>query len=100
MILFKDDKTVIPKESGWFAEVETLKDEEKEIRKVTELRNRTMYKQDWLGLRDLDERGGLVFEEVEGEHMHLKDEDLKRLFGMYFGGKDKKFGGKEGRGEL
>lgn len=79
MVLFEDDVTVIPKESGWFAEKnETSGD-------VTGLRNRTIYKEDWIGLKKLDEKGSLKFETVSGEHMQLKEKDLKRLFGKYFG---------------
>lgn len=79
MVLFDEDETVIPKESGWFAEVNATSDE------VTALKNRTIYKEDWIGLKKLDEKGGLVFEKVKGGHMQLKDRDLKRLFGKYFG---------------
>lgn len=79
MVLFEGDETVIPKESGWFAEVNATSDE------VTALRNRTIYKEDWIGLKSLDEKGGLVFEKMKGGHMQLDNEDLKRLFGKYFG---------------
>lgn len=79
MVLFKDDVTVIPKESGWFASKNETSGE------VTLLKDRKIYKEDWIGLKTLDKKGGLVFEEVDGEHMQLKDKDLKRLFGKYFG---------------
>lgn len=93
MIYFKDDKTVVPKESGWFSEVQIIDDGDKQIRNITKLRDRPIYKEDWLGLKKLDEKGGLVFEEVDGEHMHLSDKDLKRLFGKYLG-PEKKAGDK------
>ncbi|SMQ54755.1 unnamed protein product [Zymoseptoria tritici ST99CH_1A5] len=79
MFIFEEDTTVIPKESGWFAEVNGTDG------KVTELRERRMFKEDWLGLRELDEKGGLVFETTEGEHMQLDEEVLRRTFGRYFG---------------
>jgi len=79
MILFEDDHTVIPKESGWFAEVNATSGN------VTLLKDRPIYKEDWIGLKKLDEKGGLVFETVEGEHMRLKEKDLKRLFKKYLG---------------
>ncbi|KAI4735817.1 palmitoyl-protein thioesterase 1 precursor, partial [Aureobasidium sp. EXF-8846] len=44
MYVFEEDKTVIPKESGWFAEVNMTSLE------VTGLRDRDIYKQDWIGL--------------------------------------------------
>ncbi|KAM0712496.1 hypothetical protein Q7P37_011593 [Cladosporium fusiforme] len=79
MFVFEDDKTVVPKESGWFAEVNETSGE------VTLLRERAIYKQDWIGLKELDRKGGLVFETVPGEHMQLDREDLKKAFKEYFG---------------
>lgn len=79
MFVFEDDKTVVPKESGWFAEVNETSGQ------VTDLRDRAIYKEDWIGLRALDEKGGLVFESVEGEHMQLDKKDLERTFKEYFG---------------
>jgi len=79
MVIFSEDKTVIPKESGWFAEFSP------KGKKLVELRDRAIYKEDWIGLKKLDQKNGLVFEEIEGEHMRLKDTDLRRLFGKYLG---------------
>jgi palmitoyl-protein thioesterase len=79
MVVFEDDETVVPKESGWFAEVNETSSA------VTPLRERDIYKEDWIGLRALDEKGGLVFEGVPGKHMELGREDLERTFGKYFG---------------
>lgn len=79
MVLFGDDETVVPKESSWFAEVNA------ETKEVTELRNRTIYEEDWIGLKELDEKKGLVFAKVEGKHMHLKAKGLKQMFKNYFG---------------
>jgi palmitoyl-protein thioesterase len=84
MVLFEEDLTVIPKESSWFAEVNRTDDS------VTELRERKIYKEDWIGLKALDKKGGLVFEKMKGEHMQLNESDLKRLFGEYFGPMDSK----------
>jgi palmitoyl-protein thioesterase len=69
----------VPKESGWFAEVNETSGE------VTGLRDRAIYLEDWIGLKALDEKGGLVFESVEGEHMALTKKDLVRTFKEYFG---------------
>jgi len=86
MVMFEDDQTVIPKESGWFAQVNTTSGN------VTGLREWEIYTEDWIGLRALDEKGGLQFETVKGEHMRLREKDLKRLFAEYFGAERKKFG--------
>lgn len=79
MVVFGDDKTVIPKDSGWFDEVNMTSSS------VTKLRDRPIYTEDWIGLRKLDEKGGLEFLKLPGEHMQLVDKDLKKLFGSYFG---------------
>ena len=85
MVMFRDDQTVIPKESGWFAQVNMTSGS------VTKLRDRPIYKEDWIGLKKLDEKGGLDFVTIPGEHMQLSDKDLKKLFGTYFGPAGTKF---------
>lgn len=79
MFVFENDTTVIPKESGWFAEVNATSGD------VTPLRERTMYKEDWVGLRKLDRKGGLVFKTTPGDHMQLEEDILKETFETYFG---------------
>ncbi|OJI99857.1 hypothetical protein ASPVEDRAFT_51158 [Aspergillus versicolor CBS 583.65] len=79
MFMFKDDKIVHPKETSWFAEVD------KETGEVTPLREREIYKEDWLGLKELDEKGALEFKTLQGNHMQLAEEDLERVFTEYFG---------------
>lgn len=78
MFMFEDDTMAIPKESAWFAEVNTTTGE------VTPLRERQLYKEDWLGLRVLDKQGKLDFRSVPGPHMQLTDETLAKVFREYF----------------
>lgn len=78
MYMFEEDMTVIPKESGWFAQTNASSGE------VTELRDRKIYKEDWIGLKALDEKGGLEFKTTEGGHMQLDDEVLTNVFKTYF----------------
>ncbi|KAJ4354307.1 uncharacterized protein N0V89_006041 [Didymosphaeria variabile] len=78
MYLFDEDTTVIPKESGWFAHVNGSSGE------VTDLKDRDIYKEDWIGLKKLDEKGGLEFKTTEGGHMQLDDEMLMDVFKTYF----------------
>ena len=85
MILFGGDKTLIPKESAWFAEFNETGNT------VTPLRNRPIYEEDWIGLKKLDKQGGLKFVKISGEHMQFSDKDLRRLFGTYFGPEGKRF---------
>jgi len=78
MYVFEDDRTVIPKESGWFAYTNGTDGT------VTELRERDIYKEDWIGLRKLDEKGGLHFKTTEGGHMQLGKEVLTDVFKTWF----------------
>jgi palmitoyl-protein thioesterase len=78
MYMFADDKTVVPKQSAWFAEYN------KTSKVVTPLVERGMYKEDWIGLKRLAEKGGLVFDLLKGEHMRFSDKDLKRVMQEYF----------------
>ncbi|KAL5336147.1 palmitoyl-protein thioesterase precursor [Aspergillus crustosus] len=79
MFLFEDDTVVHPKESSWFAEIDP------ESGDVIPLRERTIYKEDWLGLKTLDKKGGLEFGTLKGDHMQLDVEDLETVFKEYFG---------------
>lgn len=79
MVMFDTDDVVVPKESAFFAEVNLTNSE------VTELRDRKIYQEDWLGLKDLDEKGRLDFLTVPGHHMQLQDANLRDVFTKYFG---------------
>ncbi|KAK4945365.1 hypothetical protein LTR66_007106 [Elasticomyces elasticus] len=79
MYVFENDTTVIPKESGWFAEVNAT------TKRVTPLRERTMYEEDWLGLKALYKKNGLVFRTAPDAHMELNDKVLSKAFREFFG---------------
>lgn len=79
MHVFEEDVTVVPRETGWFAEVNATSGE------VTPLRERKMYQEDWLGLKKLDEKNGLVFRNASGAHMELSDKILRKTFQEFFG---------------
>ncbi|RKF53164.1 Palmitoyl-protein thioesterase 1 [Erysiphe neolycopersici] len=83
MYMFQDDETVVPKESSWFAEVNGST--------VTPIQERQLFKEDWLGLRALDEKKALVFKTVPGRHMQLNDDELTDVIKRYFGPLNRKF---------
>ncbi len=91
MYLFENDTTAIPKESAWFAEVNGTE--------ITPLRARPLYTEDWLGLKQIDQRGGLFFRSVPGAHMHLRAEDLAAVFAEFYGAYNKKFPAQRAAGE-
>jgi len=108
LVLFSKDKTVVPKESAWFGseaiddEIRqpelsrkgygAFKDQEQvslgagarraEEKTIIPMRLQPLYTEDWIGLRELDERGSVIFETCEGEHMQMGDcwEDLVKRF--------------------
>lgn len=79
MFMFENDTVSIPKESSHFAEVNTTSG------RVTPLQERAIYKEDWLGLRILDEQDKLDFRTVPGQHMQLTDRILQKAFKEFFG---------------
>ncbi|KAK9788665.1 hypothetical protein SCARD494_09682 [Seiridium cardinale] len=83
MYMFEDDTVVIPKETAWFEEV--IGEES------IPLRARKLYTEDWLGLRELDRKGGLKFRTTPGDHMRLSDEVLTESFKEFFGPEGKQY---------
>lgn len=79
MFMFGEDRTVVPKESAFFTEVNGTTGEQ------TLLKDREMYKQDWLGLKALDERGALEYRTTPGRHMELDGDVIKDTLKTYFG---------------
>ncbi|KAG0338211.1 hypothetical protein BG004_007307 [Podila humilis] len=69
MFMFSDDVTVKPKETAWFG----FQDEDGE---VIDLMNQDLYNEDWLGLKQMDREGKLVFDILNGEHMQFSLEDF------------------------
>jgi palmitoyl-protein thioesterase len=76
---FGEDTTVVPKESEWFAEVNATSEE------VTPLKERKLYTEDWIGLKALDNKGGLIFKTAPGAHMNITDKVLTSTVKDYFG---------------
>lgn len=76
LVLFTKDTMVVPKESAWFgaAAVETG-DGDQAVLSLSEtivpMRRQRLYVEDWIGLRRLDERGGIEFERCESGHMQI-----------------------------
>jgi palmitoyl-protein thioesterase len=101
---------VVPKESAWFGSEAIDEDEirpalgndhqyydqSRQIqlgaervssKTIIPMRLQPLYIEDWIGLRELDERGAIVLETCEGEHMHLGD-CWERLVRKFTGGMD------------
>ncbi|KAG6920103.1 hypothetical protein DXG01_010171 [Tephrocybe rancida] len=70
LVLFTEDKTVVPKESAWFgseAAPTNFHPEQQQPmvgsaagKEIIPMRLQPLYQEDWIGLRKLDERGGVI----------------------------------------
>lgn len=85
--------TVVPKESAWFGSeaVQTklwsiqhpfslFRSEET----IIPMREHPLYKENWIGLKELDERNAIIFDTCKGEHMQMSD-CWKRIVEQYTG---------------
>ena len=68
MYIFEEDSVVVPKESGWFGLFDP-KDSS-----IKYLRDLSIYREDRLGLKKLDEEGKLYFRSLPGEHLKLSSQ--------------------------
>ncbi|KAL0956127.1 hypothetical protein HGRIS_002293 [Hohenbuehelia grisea] len=95
LVIFAQDRTVVPKESAWFAseaaEEDTLYEGQTRLgaadKRIIPMRMQPLYIEDWIGLRTLDERGGVIFEACKGEHMQL-DGCWQDIVGRFVGDAD------------
>ncbi|KAF8629203.1 hypothetical protein AX17_005788 [Amanita inopinata Kibby_2008] len=78
LVIFTNDKTVVPKESSWFGS-QAIEEEAVDRKQgilaasgtIMPMRMQPLYLEDWIGLRELDERNGVVLDKCEGEHMDI-----------------------------
>ena len=66
LVMFEKDSIVIPKWSSLFAEFNETENT------VTPLQQRQIYREDWLGLKEMDENGKLHLITVPGNHLNIK----------------------------
>lgn len=92
LVIFTEDKTVVPKESAWFGSeaVDEFASRDQQVfgeadKTIVPMRLQPLYQEDWIGLRKLDERGGVVFDACVGEHMQMGD-CWQELVRKYVGG--------------
>lgn len=93
LVLFSKDTTVVPKESSWFGSYAPTDSDlnynqapTTMERTVIPMRSQTVYVENRIGLKTLDERGGLVLTTCDGVHMQLSDDCWKPLAQKYIGG--------------
>ncbi|KAL9056939.1 MAG: hypothetical protein Q9162_002605 [Coniocarpon cinnabarinum] len=84
MFKFQDEDVIQPPESSWFADYNVTSG------LLTRLKERDLYKEEWLGLKKLDEAGGLEFRTTPGKHMQIQGGVLEDAFKRYFAVLDEK----------
>jgi len=81
LVLFSEDVTVVPKESAWFGSYDSSDE-----KTIIPMRMQELYVQDTIGLKRLDEKGGVILKTCNGVHMHLTDECWRTLVEKFVGG--------------
>ncbi|XP_023533387.1 palmitoyl-protein thioesterase 1-like isoform X1 [Cucurbita pepo subsp. pepo] len=78
LIMFEDDKVLVPKETAWFGYYP-----DGEFEPVLPPQQTKLYLEDWIGLRRLDEGGRVQFIKVEGGHLGISCSDAKKYIVPY-----------------
>ncbi|XP_054712477.1 palmitoyl-protein thioesterase 1-like [Uloborus diversus] len=66
MIMFLQDHMVDPKESEWFGYYKPGQSND-----ILKLQDTELYKEDWLGLKEMDQKGKLHFLEIDADHLSI-----------------------------
>ena len=69
-MMFTEDSMVHPKESEWFQQMG-------EDGEVQALEDSDFYKEDYIGLRALNEAGKVSFVSVVGDHLQFSESDIE-----------------------
>ncbi|QPG72765.1 hypothetical protein FOA43_000066 [Brettanomyces nanus] len=75
LVKFDRDKTLVPKESAWFYDIDTVTGDSIPF---TQTEN---FEYDLIGIRKLYGEGRIDFKEVDGQHMEINEKDLKEIIG-------------------
>lgn len=67
MVLFRfeDESVVVPRDSSWFSVYDAEKNH------IVPVQDTALYKEDWIGLKELDATGRLTMLTAPGDHMHF-----------------------------
>ncbi|CAN7946042.1 unnamed protein product [Ixodes hexagonus] len=67
LVIFDDDSVVVPRNSSWFGYYPENDDET-----IVPLQQQRIYIEDWIGLKQLDESGRLIFLSTPGDHIQIE----------------------------
>ena len=86
LVLFFNDVTVVPKESSWFGSYAPRNGSLPWERTIIPIWEQELYLHDTIGLKKLDEKGGILFIRCNGVHMQLTDDCWRPLAEEFVGG--------------
>jgi palmitoyl-protein thioesterase len=101
LVLFSQDKTVVPKESAWFSSYAPV--EESQVSSTPSLipmKQQPLYSEDWIGLKQLDQAGRVKLVACEGEHMQIARNCWEPIVKQYLAKSKKNDGGSTRSGLL
>lgn len=78
LIMNEQDRVLIPRESSWFGYYP-----DGAFTPVLPPQQTTLYKEDWIGLRSLDEAGRVKYISVAGDHLGISKSDMKKYMVPY-----------------
>ncbi|KAH1106830.1 hypothetical protein J1N35_010598 [Gossypium stocksii] len=80
LIMFEDDTVLVPKETSWFGYYP-----DGAFDPILPAQETELYKEDWIGLKTLDEAGKVKFVNVSGSHLKISESDMKKYIVPYLG---------------
>ncbi|KAG1354392.1 putative palmitoyl-protein thioesterase 1 [Cocos nucifera] len=78
LIMFEQDSVLIPRETSWFGYYP-----DGAFTPVLSPQQTSLYVEDWIGLRALDEAGRVKFISVQGGHLRISDSDMQKYIVPY-----------------
>ncbi|XP_064939573.1 uncharacterized protein LOC135649886 [Musa acuminata AAA Group] len=73
LIMFEHDTILIPPETSWFGYYP-----DGAFSAVLPPQQTTLYTEDWIGLKALDDAGRVKFISVQGNHLRISEDDIKK----------------------
>ena len=73
LVMFSEDHMVYPKESEWFQTLDSKGN-------LLNLEDSDFYKQDYIGVKTLNEAGKIKFVSIKGDHLRFQESDIENTF--------------------
>ncbi|CAL9132742.1 unnamed protein product, partial [Musa acuminata var. zebrina] len=82
---FEHDTVLIPRETSWFGYYP-----DGAFNPILPPQQTTLYTEDWIGLKTLDDAGRVKFISVKGNHLRISQSDMKKYIVPYLEEKPEK----------